>query len=309
MLTAPFSRRGAHPLPRREELQFAQTVFFFFLQNSNPSSSVVFLQMSSSSSSSRSRHVRRPLRCSFESSASDHVSVHTTKSSDSEATHVAQEAPAAPPAPVDRPDWVPPHPWLAFPQAIEGVTPPMMYRHISYLRGCVHCTIASLDLQDAVTRSLLELVEDHLTYEVHDAQGTLVLTDPSFGNLVSSVESTYHLLCLEFFASMEMDNESIDYADEQFISFRLGGVRRYCSLFEFGRRLGLYPATAAQSLVFQHHLATSLSTSSDDFDPVAFWPTVGEGEYHSEILVSSLRSTAHRFLARYIFYLILLHVY
>ena len=137
----------------------------------------------------------------------------------------------------------------------------MMYGCISYLCDRVHCTIASLDSQDVVTRSLLELVEDHLTYEVHDAQGTLVLTDPSFGNLVSSVESTYHLLCLEFFASMEMDIESIDYADEKFISFRVGGVRRYCSLFEFGRRLGLYPAPAAESLEFQHHLATSLSTS------------------------------------------------
>ena len=282
---------------------------FFFLQNSNPSSSVVFLQMSSSSSSSRSRHVRRRLRSSSESNASDHVSVHTAESSDVEATHAAQPALAAPSAPVDRPEWVPLHPWLVFPQEIEGVTPGLMYSRISHLPGRVHCSIASLNLQDAVTRSLLELVEDHLTYEVHDAQGHLVLTDPSFGNLVSSVESTYHLLCLEFFASMEMDNESIDYADEQFISFRLGGVRRYCSLFEFGRRLGLYPAPAAESLEFQHHLATSLSTSSDDFDPVAFWPTVGEGDYHSEILVSSLRSTAHRFLARYIFYLILLHVY
>ena len=103
----------------------------------------------------------------------------------------------------------------------------MMYRHISHLRNHHHCIIASLNLEDDVTRSLLELVEDYLSYVVRDAQGNVVIADPSFGNLVTTVEPVYHLLCLEFFASMEMDNESIDYADEQFISFRLGGVRRY----------------------------------------------------------------------------------
>ena len=99
-----------------------------------------------------------------------------------------------------------------------------------------------------------------------------------------------------------MDVDSTDFASAQFISFRLGGQRRYCSLYEFGCRLGLYSTATAVSFAFQQHLSTGLVSHSDDFHAAEFWPTVAEGDYHADVVVSSIRSTAHRFLARYTFY-------
>ena len=67
--------------------------------------------------------------------------------------------------------------------------------------------------------------------------------------------------------------------------------------FEFGRRLRLY-TEETMTLPFLSHLATSLDMCSPDFDPVTFWPTVGTGEYHAEVKVSSLRTLPLRILAK-----------
>ena len=164
-----------------------------------------------------------------------------------------------------------------------------MYELLAPLRDHNFCLIASLNLENQMTLDLLQLVGDYLTHTIRDAHGNILATDPSFGNLVTTSESIYPVLCYEFFASMEMDTDSTDYADDGFLSFRLGGVRRRCSLFEFGRRLSLYTAPA-MTLDFQQYLVASLYVINPDFDLVTFWPTVGDvcTTRRSECLVSVL---------------------
>ena len=82
--------------------------------------------------------------------------------------------------------------------------------------------IASLDIDNAV----------------HN--GPPLFIDPSFGNLIRTVQPVIPTICYEFFATFEMVKSSRDFAADDFLTFRLGGERRSCSLFEFGRGLRLY---------------------------------------------------------------------
>ena len=140
----------------------------------------------------------------------------------------------------DPPARLPRHDWLNFPDRSGALTRGMMYGRIHPLAGRHFNIIGSLNLSDDVTVALLRRVEEYLTYPVRDRHNNIIFLDPSFGNLVRLVHPVAEVLVLEFFASLEVDKRSTDFAAVDYVSFRLGGQRRQCSLFEFGRRIGLY---------------------------------------------------------------------
>ena len=243
-------------------------------------------------------------RTYYSGSYSSSHSEYSDDGSESEATQsvsgnaASQQQPQQPP--VVLPAWFPQHPWLIFPYEEDHDSPASQYARISHLEGRVPCAVRFLDLSNGTTRALLEIVQDYLSYTVHDMFGNVAFVDHSFGQLISIAEPSYPVLNLEFFASLDVDLQATNYGHARYMSFRLGGERRYCSLYTFVHLLGLYPAPQATSFAFQQHLSTGLVAHSDDFHPETFWPTIAEGNYHSEVVVSSVRSTPHRFLARYI---------
>ena len=173
----------------------------------------------------------------------------------------------------------------------------MMYGRLHPLMSRTLGIISSLDLSNVATIALLQRIEEYQTYVVRDAADNIRFIDPSFGNLIRIVQPVYSVLCYEFFASLEVEKASTDFAADDYVSFRLGGVRRQCSLFEFGFRLGLYPQET-NTYEFQAHLTASLDVGSSDFDVVTFWPLVGTGVFRSDAKVSNLRTLPLRMLAK-----------
>ena len=217
------------------------------------------------------------------------------ESSDSEATQFEQPQPLL----VAPPTWFPNHQWLHFPAEADFDAPNLLYARVSHLQSRQPCAIRFLDLGDPILRELLGLVADYLHFRVEDPFGNLVFSDPSFGSLVSIAEPCYPVLWLEFFASYEVNPSSTDFGHARFISFRLGGERRYCSLYEFGQRLGLYSPALATSFAFQEYLRSGVVIQPQGFQPAQFWSEIADGNFGSDIVVSSIRSVTHRFLARY----------
>ena len=215
--------------------------------------------------------------------------------SDSEATRYVQP----PPISVAPPAWFPDHPWLHFPTEAEFDSPNVLYSRVSMLRNRQPCAVRFLDLGDPILRELLGLVGDYLHYRVEDPFGNLVFSDPSLGSLVSIAEPSFPVLWLEFFASYEVNPSSTDFGNARYITFRLGGERRYCSLYDFGERLGLYSPALATSFAFQEYLRSGAVIQPQGFQPAAFWSEIADGDFNSEVVVSSIRSVTHRFLARY----------
>ncbi len=240
-------------------------------------------------SSSRNRRSRS--RSSQNYSQSDH-------GSDSEATHY-EHPNQPPPIVVAPPAWFPYHPWLQFPIERDFPSPGFLYSQASQLQGRQPCAVRFLDFGDHLVSGLVDLVSGYLHHEVMDPAGNLTFTDHSLRSLASIAEPSYPVLWLEFFASFQFDPTSRDFGNPRYITFRLGGERRFCSLYEFGMRLGLYTYPFSISSAFQEHLREGLVISSDDYNVVEFWGTIADGIFDGDAVASSIRSVAHRFLARY----------
>ena len=97
---------------------------------------------------------------------------------------------------------LPRHEWLNFPAHSGELTRGMMYGRLHPLEGRHFDIIGSLDQTDDVTAALLRRVEEYLTNHVRDQYNNIILSDPSFGNLVRLVHPVAEVLVLEFFASL-----------------------------------------------------------------------------------------------------------
>ena len=159
-------------------------------------------------------------------------------------------------------------------------------------------TISSLDTDLEETQALLSLVQKYTSPFLYDASHDDYFSDHGLTRLVRSRDHIFLLLCYEFLSTAYMDLESPDFSSDTYISFRLGGVSRSCSLLEFAHRLGLYTETEIADPRLLPYLQSATTFSNADFDLPSFWPQVANGVYHSEVPVSSLRDPDFRFLLR-----------
>ena len=210
------------------------------------------------------------------------------------------------PAPV-RPAWLPNHQWLTFDADLLSMSVRDIYHHLSRMEDRPFGIIVSLDTSLDETQALLSRVQEFTSHSSYDATRDDYFSDHSFTRLVRSRDQVFPVLCYEFFSTAFMDLESPDYGSDTYISFRLGGVSRSCSLLEFAHRLGLYTETEIADPRLLPYLQSATTFSNADFDLPTFWPQVANGVYHSEVPVSSLRDPVLRFLLRLVmsFYLIM----
>ena len=108
-----------------------------------------------------------------------------------------------------------------------------IYRHLAPMERRLFAVIAAIDTSLPETISLLTRILEHTERVTYGAHAEVIFTDSSFGRLIQMCEPIYSVLCYEFFATVTMDRNSMDFSADGFISFRIGGVFRNCSLLEF----------------------------------------------------------------------------
>ena len=156
-----------------------------------------------------------------------------------------------------------------------------IYHHLSRMENRPFATISSLDTDLEETQALLSRVQKYTSPFLYDASRDDYFADHGLTRLVRSHDQIFPLLCYEFLITTYMDLESPDFSSDTYISFRLGGISRSCSLLEFAHRLGLYTETEIADPRLLPYLQSATTFSNADFYLPSFWPQVANGVYHS----------------------------
>ena len=131
---------------------------------------------------------------------------------------------------------------------------------------------------------------------------TDAFTGPQWEQLFRICEPVHEELVRELYATFHFEAaEAQGEVGRTRIHFRLGGVRRTCSVMEFGWRLGLYDQHATTRAEFMERLQHGL-TERDDLACAAFWPEIGEGDYTPTTGASQIRDPRIRLTHRCISY-------
>ena len=169
----------------------------------------------------------------------------------------------APPALV-RPAWLPNHQWLTFDADLLSMSVYKIYHRLSRMEDRPLGIIVSLDTSLDETQTLLGRVQEYTSRSSCDAPRDDYFADHSFTRLVRSRDQVFPLLCYEILRTVFMDLDSPDYGSDTYISFRLGGVSRSCSLLEFAHRLGLYTQMDIADPRLLSHLQSASTFSNAD---------------------------------------------
>lgn len=116
--------------------------------------------------------------------------------------------------------------------------------------------------------------------------------------------------CLEFFSSLavkkEISNEEV--MTDKFMRFRLGGIERKVTIYEFGKLLGIYSEEEMKSVHFER-LVTDGGRMIGNFDANAFWKEIsGEdvivyGKKRVWTIKDPLLQVLHKIMVKSIFHI------
>ena len=104
-------------------------------------------------------------------------------------------------------------------------------------------------------------------------------TGPQWANMFQMNEPIYRELVWEFFATLEFEATACRYNSGHVgVKFRLGREEREMTLVEFGWRVGLYSERVGREEATRVALNRG-ATVKADMVTMAFWPTIGDGEF------------------------------
>ncbi|KAI3526887.1 hypothetical protein L1887_06153 [Cichorium endivia] len=116
-----------------------------------------------------------------------------------------------------QPTWIPDHPWLYFPAQSGELSQAQMYGRLHIYHHRKYDVIHSLSQTCALTTALVCRVEEYLNYTVRDHRNRHPFRDPTFGDPIRLEFPISQVLVLEFFATLEVDVFSTDYASDDYI--------------------------------------------------------------------------------------------
>lgn len=136
--------------------------------------------------------------------------------------------------------------------------------------------VVKLDLKYGVLENGDKKIDKKLSMLlVRETFGHEIVTSQMWKRAVEIKEPIYMEWCLEFFSSVvvkkEITNEEV--MTDKFLRFRLGGVEREVTLYEFGKLLGIYSKEEMNSDHFEK-LVTNGGRVVGDFDADAFWKEI-----------------------------------
>lgn len=102
-------------------------------------------------------------------------------------------------------------------------------------------------------------------------------------NLFSISEPVFQEMCVEFFASVSLEEDIVDPSYLRALVFHLGDEWMECSLTEFAWRMGIYQEHETRSLAFKLFLRSTIRDYLSGVSGYDFCGTVANRVFYSSV--------------------------